>query len=291
MTRSQLLRFVIVATAPAWLLQGVAIFVGPKAAGPWLLATMWMPAVAALASSRASRQRALQALNRFRVRHVLLGLGVGALSPVLHDLVLCATGTATWNTERFPLAPDGQGIAAAHHVNLLLGNGAQSFGMLAVNVLASLIVGSIVLAVIGGLGEELGWRGVLQPEAVRRSGALRGTLIVGAIWAYWHLPVNLAGYNDPVHPVLTSLVLFPVAVVAIALALGWLVARTGSVWPAAFAHGANNVWSGGLGVTARGWAADISASMIAAIIIALVFGLLWQRWQRGQLPALPRATL
>jgi len=86
-----------------------------------------------------------------------------------------------------PSAPTG-GIAAAHHVTLLLGGGPQSFGLLALNIAVSVTVGSTVLGVVRGVGEELGWRAVLQPEATRRLGPLRGTLAVGLYWAYWHLP-------------------------------------------------------------------------------------------------------
>lgn len=279
MTRSQLLRFLAIATVPAFALQALAIRDGPSGQ-PWLLATMWCPALAALVSSRASRELAWRALRRFRVRHALLGLAVGMLMPVLHDLVLWATGTGSWSAARFPLAPDHRGVAAVHHVRLLFGGGAQSLGVFACNLAASLVVGSVLVGLLAGLGEELGWRAVLQPEAVRRSGALRGTVFVGLFWAYWHLPVNLAGYNDPVHPVLTSLVLFPVGVVAIALLLGWLTQRTGSVWPAALAHGANNALSGALVLDPTGWAGDNIANLIAAILVAGLFGLLLARRAR-----------
>ena len=147
------------------------------------------------------------------------------------------------------------------------------------------MLGSIVVGVAGGLGEELGWRAVLQPEATRRLGVLGGTLAVGLFWAFWHLPVNLAGYNDDVHPLLTTLVLFPVGVTAAALALAWLVRRTGSVWPAALAHGAYNTAAGGLVLEARGWTGDNLANLVAAAAVGLVFGaLLWRQAPRAGAP-------
>ncbi len=42
---------------------------------------------------------------------------------------------------------------------------------------------------LGPLGEELGWRGFLQPSFEARFGWLPATLAVSAIWAVWHAPL------------------------------------------------------------------------------------------------------
>lgn len=42
---------------------------------------------------------------------------------------------------------------------------------------------------LGPLGEELGWRGLLQPALEMRFGWLLATLLVAAIWAIWHAPL------------------------------------------------------------------------------------------------------
>jgi membrane protease YdiL (CAAX protease family) len=49
-------------------------------------------------------------------------------------------------------------------------------------------LGSILLPPIG---EELGWRGYLQPRLVGRAGLLPGTAAVAAVWGLWHLPAAL----------------------------------------------------------------------------------------------------
>lgn len=41
------------------------------------------------------------------------------------------------------------------------------------------------------LGEELGWRGFAQQRLETRLGALNASLVLGALWALWHLPVFL----------------------------------------------------------------------------------------------------
>ena len=119
------------------------------------------------------------------------------------------------------------------------------------------------------------WRGVLQPALERRFGFFKGTLVVGLVWGAWHLPLNLAGYNDPSHPVWTALVIFPLATTGLAFVLAWLLRRSSSVWPCAVAHMANNLWSGVPLVKTPGWWAGNVCGMVAlaVIVAALVFRL------------------
>jgi len=49
----------------------------------------------------------------------------------------------------------------------------------------------VPIMVVGGGVEEPGWRGVLLPELTRRMSFLASTLVVGAIWYLWHLPLWL----------------------------------------------------------------------------------------------------
>jgi len=43
--------------------------------------------------------------------------------------------------------------------------------------------------VLGPLGEELGWRGVMQERLEDQLGWLEASLIVGVVWLVWHLPL------------------------------------------------------------------------------------------------------
>jgi membrane protease YdiL (CAAX protease family) len=50
---------------------------------------------------------------------------------------------------------------------------------------------------LAALGEELGWRGFALPRLQSRIGPLSASLVIGVIWAAWHLPY----YADPsIHP-------------------------------------------------------------------------------------------
>ncbi len=47
----------------------------------------------------------------------------------------------------------------------------------------------------GSLGEEIGWRGFLLPELMKRTPPLAASFAVGLAWGLWHLPVDVfAGF-------------------------------------------------------------------------------------------------
>jgi membrane protease YdiL (CAAX protease family) len=55
-----------------------------------------------------------------------------------------------------------------------------------------LLVFFAMAVVDGPLGEEIGWRGLLLPELLRRVRPLTASLLVGAVWCLWHVPLYLA---------------------------------------------------------------------------------------------------
>ena len=74
--------------------------------------------------------------------------------------------------------------------------------------------------------EELGWRGVAQPEMELGLGHSAAAVLVGVIWAVWYLPLfvlpGVGQYG-------ASFAVFVVSVVGGALVLVWPHARTGSI--------------------------------------------------------------
>jgi uncharacterized protein len=51
----------------------------------------------------------------------------------------------------------------------------------------------IISLITGAMGEELGWRGFALPWLQTRFNALGASLILGAIWGLWHLPLWFTG--------------------------------------------------------------------------------------------------
>lgn len=70
----------------------------------------------------------------------------------------------------------------------------------------------------GPLGEELGWRGFALPRLLRAHGAVRASLILGALWLLWHFPaIFVPGMALPAIPVTWEVLLnYALSVMAMA---------------------------------------------------------------------------
>jgi membrane protease YdiL (CAAX protease family) len=88
----------------------------------------------------------------------------------------------------------------------------------------------------GPLGEEPGWRGFALPRLQRRYGPLVGSLILGPLWACWHLPIFLIpSWNLP--PTIFNIVMFVIAAIAFAVVMTWVFNNTkGSLFMAVLVH-------------------------------------------------------
>ena len=86
------------------------------------------------------------------------------------------------------------------------------------------------------LGEELGWRGFMNPRLTQLAGR-PGLLIGGAIWAFWHLPMIALGFNYSQHTWLGLIVWIPLCA-SMNVLLDAVKQKSGSILPCALAHGA-----------------------------------------------------
>ena len=98
-----------------------------------------------------------------------------------------------------------------------------------------LIVAAIAFWTPFQAGEEIGWRGYALPRMAARFGFGGASILLGLIWAFWHLPqFFIPGYGQ-------SFPLYVVQVTAVSVAFTWLYANTGgSLLPVMLLHSAHN---------------------------------------------------
>jgi membrane protease YdiL (CAAX protease family) len=141
----------------------------------------------------------------------------------------------------------------------------------------------ILLTLLNGVGEELGWRGFMLPRTQSRYNALVASLIVGTFWGLWHAPVYfIAGTAQSLLRSQVGfwigLLLFTLTTMAISVTFTWVFNNTrGSVLIASLLHGANNAWMNYflvdpatevLGITI--WSTVLWA--VLAFVLLLVYG-------------------
>ncbi|SCY36790.1 CPBP family intramembrane glutamic endopeptidase [Flavobacterium caeni] len=157
-------------------------------------------------------------------------------------VLFIATGLHWGQSGWFGFSANGVAVSGGP---FLLGLGQQTWVWFAANVLVTAAAYSLLTGLVA-VGEEVAWRGLLQGVLTERFGPLCGIVILGFLWAMWHLPIQLAGYNYPENPVLGSLVISPLMLISVSLFYGWLTLKSNSFIPAAIAHGAYNTIEEGI---------------------------------------------
>jgi uncharacterized protein len=145
-----------------------------------------------------------------------------------------------------------------------------------------------ILTLTDGLGEELAWRGFALPRLLTRYNALVASLVLGVIWALWHLPLvwmeGSAMYQQPVWLLLLD-------ITAKSVLFTWVFLHTrGSVLLAMLFHGATNLFLVSPDVASTG---ELTLPLLAAVakwvLVVVVVVVAGPGLARGPRPeALPR---
>jgi len=149
-------------------------------------------------------------------------------------------------------------VAAASNVFLL---GAQAPSSAELGSWLSLFTLFPILLLVPGMGgawEEPGWRGYALPRLQTGRSALFASLVLGAVWAFWHLPLLMAGqmsWWDIVNIMGSTIV------------LTWVFNSTGgSVLIVMLFHAMNNTISGHFFSRMFSGADSVSQSLMLAVV-------------------------
>ncbi len=159
----------------------------------------------------------------------------------------CLQWRAGWQWYLFILL----GIPALFLLGIIVLPGAlASFLGLPPHFLIVYLVNFVVIFFVGGpLGEEFGWRGFALPRMQPRYGPLWGTLLLGVLWVFWHLPHFLTsaqrgGPGTSFGTFLTNFPIFFLMVMAMAIIFTWVFNHTrGSLFISMLLHASINTFS------------------------------------------------
>lgn len=242
--------FYALACALSWGVVGLFLATGGNPKTPMFLvmslAFMVMPAVAAfVVQHKVLREDIPGPLgmlglpNRWFLGAWFAPIGIALLAMLATALMpgIRLSFDAVANIEKFAgqLTPEqlAEAKKAVSEVNPLLLFMGQFVG--------ALFAGATVNAVVA-LGEELGWRGLLQRE-LAPLGFWRSSLVIGLLWGLWHAPLIALGHNYPEHP-LIGIAMMVGFCGLVSPIISYFRLRTKSVVAAAIFHGSLNASAG-----------------------------------------------
>lgn len=210
--------FAILITAST-AVEGCIILGGPD----WLyFVMMWIPAVAAMiAVPKDKGVLGRLGIRKSKIRYILSGV----LFPLIYLLL---PYIFYWITHPANFAYNGIALP-----------------VILKDLLPSAVIG-IFVNLITAAGEEIGWRGFMFPSLLQRIGLRKTLFASGFIWAFWHVPVLIAGDYMTGAPLWFRIPAFILCIVPVGIISGVLAYKSKSMWPSAFLHAAHNNFDQGV---------------------------------------------
>lgn len=201
--------------------------------GLFTLALMWMPGISGMITQLIF-EKSLRGMGwkLGKAKYLLLAYFI----PVIYCIVVYGI---TWLTGLGGVPnPDFiKGIQTGFGVS-----GSATTFYLILYLLEMSTVG-VVMGLLSGAGEEIGWRGLFVPELAKVTTFGKTTLISGLVWTIWHMPLILfADYSMPGVPKWFSVLMFTIMVLGINTVFSWLCLKSKSWWPAAIMHASHNLF-------------------------------------------------
>lgn len=196
----------------------------------------WIPVVAARTPAGMPLRTALWLLGVFAPSLVALALtarneGAKGVVALLGRMFQWRVGAQWYLFAVSYMAAIKVGVALLHHMTT---GSWPHFG----HERPVVILVAILLSTPVQSGEEIGWRGFALPRLAQRIGFARASLLLGLIWACWHLPQFFLREADTYGQ---SFPIWSLEVTAMSVAIAWLYAHTnGSLLLVMLMHAAIN---------------------------------------------------
>jgi uncharacterized protein len=137
------------------------------------------------------------------------------------------------------------------------------------NALRAALIGLLPLFLVfiltDGLGEELGWRGFALPRMLKRTGPMLASLVLGVIWALYHLPLFWT-VGRPLYG--ESFLILLVELPAMSVLYTWVFQHTaGSALLAILFHASGSAWLSVFVATVSAAEADSLRSTLVILVL------------------------
>lgn len=137
------------------------------------------------------------------------------------------------------------------------------------------------LLVLGPFSEELGWRGYALDRLQSRFTPLVASLLLGAAWAFWHLPLFFMPGTSQ-HELAIPFVPFLITLLTMSVLFTWLHNHTrASIWTAIFFHWIYTFTSQVVSSGVAQYPSFHWYGMILYVLIAVVVIVLWRPWNEA----------
>lgn len=145
------------------------------------------------------------------------------------------------------------------------------------SVITAQILQLIPLIILGPLSEEIGWRGFLEKQADGVIPEMQKPLIIGIIWALWHLPLFfILGTTQQSNSM--SFLTFTVLIILLSIIMSYYRERTGhAIFTGIFIH---YLYTVGLTFYILGSTYSLYSDLLTMIPFLLVGGYLLHRMKR-----------
>lgn len=202
--------YIIIVLLVSWLVECI-LFVNPSDGVKYFSVIMFIPAITVVILKKYWGKERKYPAQKLNLKALLFGI----LYPVIFIIVCAAIAEIT-------------GLGKLNSSKLY-------------NINITVIINNILVGIFAAFGEEYGWRGYLLPELTKTKGKLKATIIVGIVWALYHVPVVflLAKATGMSNPLFVCLIQAIVAFV-FSFSFSYCYYLSGNLIPVLFLH---SIWN------------------------------------------------